>query len=136
MRPIIRRLLIAAAARYGTAPLLYGVRAPFSAQVISLASLLSQHPDLIEHRVLVDDAQGFLPGAVRVHPEDDPQDPGARRWIRDDSGDYSAWMPLTGWGGAAPYPETELSDAQIKDYPVQAPAEWLRLLGHKVTSHG
>lgn len=132
MNPTLRRLLIAAAARYGTAPLLYGVHVPFASHVMNLASLLAQQPGQVKHRILVDDAHGFLPGAVRVHPDDDPTDPGARRWIRDDSGDYAAWMPLTGWGGP-PYPETELSDAEIKGYPVQHHTEWLPLLGHKVT---
>ena len=134
MNATIRRLLIACAARYGMLPTLHGVRVPFASQVVSLATLLAQNSDLIEHRVLVTEPHGFLPGAVRVHPDDDPQDAGARRWIRDDSGDYSAWTPFTGWCGP-PYPDTEMSDAAIKDYPIQPAHEWLAILGHRVT-HG
>lgn len=37
-----------------------------------------------------------LPLAVRVHPDDNPRDPAARRYIKDDSG-TKPWQPITGW---------------------------------------
>jgi len=68
-----------------------------------------------------------LPLTIRVHPDDDPYSPAARRYIRDDS-DKQPWQPILGWPRHAAaaaencdpeYAVPDLTDEQVARFPRQ-----------------
>lgn len=58
------------------------------------------------------------PMVVRVHPDDDPHSPGARRVIRSSALRLAPWVMVTGAGpGVAPF----LMHDEVRTWPVQHP---------------
>jgi hypothetical protein len=72
---------------------------------------------------------------VRIHPDDRPTDPGARRVIRHavagPAGGLHPWIAVTGiW----PEPEIALLDEDVADWPIQHPIDYCAALRHTSTA--
>lgn len=80
-----------------------------------------------------------LPLAIRVHPDDNPRDPDARRYIKDDSG-TKPWQPITGWPRhMAEAQESEGGHLAVSDLSDDAVARFPRqpfLVAVAVIEHG
>lgn len=66
-------------------------------------------------------------GMVRVHPQDDPQDPMARRVIHVDCAPHKVWLSLV----ADPQAEHPwVADDAVSSWNTQSLAEVARIFGH------
>lgn len=121
---LLAQLVTWLAGRLGLVTTLHGVPVPFGAAIVSSAELLVAHGDVVELRTVDGSPADDLPLAIRVHPNDDPADPLARRYVRDDS-PRRPWVPITGWpriladgeedGSGVP----DLTDGDVVRYPRQ-----------------
>jgi hypothetical protein len=65
------------------------------------------------------------PMTVRVHPDDDPFDPAARRVIKTDDPDPEPWQLVTGYAHGFAHPlDTWYADAHVVRWPVTHPIQY------------
>ena len=95
---------------------------------VTWANVLAAHPDgvtLVTPPPVGEPSRDRV-GTVRVHPDDNPNDPGARRRIRVDTVGDMPWRPITGYvtGARSEY------DAEVAGWQVQDLIDLGRVLGH------
>lgn len=61
------------------------------------------------------------PSTVRVHPDDDPADPGARRVVRVKIGGPAGWMRWVAMTGIWPDGQVFANHVDVTGWPIQHP---------------